>query len=98
MNAPPDMSDCHMFCRGCGYALVGLTSRRCPECGREFDPENPRTFLVRPRRGVLRRIIKIGLVLGCLMLPVAGYVGYLDRQVRQETNAIRILRADGARI
>jgi hypothetical protein len=23
-------------CRGCGYDLRGLTSRRCPECGRPF--------------------------------------------------------------
>lgn len=23
-------------CRECGYLLIGLTARRCPECGREF--------------------------------------------------------------
>jgi hypothetical protein len=23
-------------CRECGYMLIGLTARRCPECGREF--------------------------------------------------------------
>jgi len=25
-------------CRGCGYALQGLTVARCPECGQAFDP------------------------------------------------------------
>lgn len=26
-------------CRKCGYALVGQTEPRCPECGEPFDPE-----------------------------------------------------------
>lgn len=26
-------------CRGCGYHLRGLPERRCPECGRSFDPD-----------------------------------------------------------
>jgi len=26
------------FCVKCGYCLRGLSSRRCPECGTEFDP------------------------------------------------------------
>lgn len=38
-----------MFCRVCGYALVGLSENRCPECGRAFDPADPRTFRY-PRR------------------------------------------------
>ena len=25
-------------CEGCGYFLIGLTTPRCPECGRPFDP------------------------------------------------------------
>lgn len=25
-------------CSGCGYALVGLSGRACPECGKRFDP------------------------------------------------------------
>jgi rubrerythrin len=30
-------------CRDCGYALFGLPENRCPECGRAFDPADPRT-------------------------------------------------------
>ncbi len=31
-------------CRRCGYELRGLTTPRCPECGRDFDPANPRSY------------------------------------------------------
>jgi hypothetical protein len=31
-------------CRDCGYPLARLLSDRCPECGRPFDPTNPRTM------------------------------------------------------
>lgn len=42
-------------CRRCQYPLRGLTEPRCPECGREFDPENPKTYHVRPRRQLTPR-------------------------------------------
>jgi hypothetical protein len=31
-------------CLGCNYLLRGLPENRCPECGREFDPNDPRTM------------------------------------------------------
>ena len=40
-------------CLACGYVLEHLPEPRCPECGRVFDPGNPRTFTYRPRRGWL---------------------------------------------
>ena len=94
MPAPPPNATPNMFCRHCGYALVGLPGNRCPECGHDFDPANPRTFLARPRRVVLRRIVRIVLVLFCLTLPTASYFAYLDWQVHQEADAIQILRAN----
>jgi hypothetical protein len=36
-------------CLSCGYALRGLASTRCPECGRDFDWDNPWTMHL-PRR------------------------------------------------
>jgi predicted amidophosphoribosyltransferase len=33
-----------MRCLSCKYDLSKLTEHRCPECGRAFDPEDPRTF------------------------------------------------------
>src|SRR5688572_1775855 len=32
------------LCLTCGYPLHGLPTPRCPECGREFDPLDPRTM------------------------------------------------------
>lgn len=32
------------LCLDCGYALHGLATPRCPECGREFDPLDPKTM------------------------------------------------------
>jgi len=33
-----------MRCLSCEYPLKGLVEHRCPECGREFDPNDPKTF------------------------------------------------------
>ena len=43
-------------CRGCDYQLRELLLSRCPECGREFDPNDPLTFRSRRTRQIkLRR-------------------------------------------
>lgn len=34
-----------MFCLQCDYDLHGSESERCPECGQEFDPSDPTTYL-----------------------------------------------------
>jgi hypothetical protein len=40
----PAVTDPTMHCLECGYPLDGLLEHRCPECGRKFDPADPRTF------------------------------------------------------
>lgn len=47
-------------CLSCKYDLSNLTTggeHRCPECGREFDPNDPRSFETHDsrRRDALRR-------------------------------------------
>jgi hypothetical protein len=37
-----------IWCKRCFYNLRGLTSRRCPECALEFDPDIPASFSRRP--------------------------------------------------
>jgi hypothetical protein len=37
-----------IYCRGCWYDLRGIESGKCPECGRDFDPEQPCSFLYFP--------------------------------------------------
>lgn len=44
-----------MYCRKCGYQLIGLSENRCPECGRPFSPTNLRSFSLYPRGYLLRR-------------------------------------------
>ena len=33
-----------MRCLDCQYDLSKLSEHRCPECGREFDPNDPDSF------------------------------------------------------
>jgi rRNA maturation protein Nop10 len=33
-----------MHCKDCGYVLNHLPGTTCPECGRQFDPNNPATW------------------------------------------------------
>ena len=44
MTAPLLPPDSRARCRDCGYLLRGLSDPRCPECGRGFDPADPRTM------------------------------------------------------
>jgi hypothetical protein len=34
-----------MLCKSCHYPLKQLSEPRCPECGREFDPNDAETFI-----------------------------------------------------
>lgn len=69
------------FCLGCGYALRDLPSRTCPECGRAFDPGNPRTMsLGHPLRPWQRWLLRpTGWPI--IALPLLGTAGliYLSR-------------------
>jgi len=65
--APAVSTRLRAFCRACGYPLIGLPGKTCPECGKEFDPQNPRTFARRPPRNMAwrwgRRVAALILVL-----------------------------------
>ncbi len=45
LRAVPDTACCLV----CEYPLRGLPTSVCPECGRAFDPSNPKTFRIGPR-------------------------------------------------
>ena len=55
------------FCRGCGYDLHGLDKLRCPECGRAFAPDDPRSY-VRSRTVERRLPILIAMYVGPLAI------------------------------
>jgi hypothetical protein len=53
--SPPD----NALCLGCRYALRGLSSARCPECGRDFAPDDIETMYLPTWNGFLaRRVLK----------------------------------------
>lgn len=58
-----------MRCLSCQYDLrhqPPQTENRCPECGRVFDPRNPRTYHTGPPR--LKPLAIIGLIIALLSL------------------------------
>ncbi|HWB18660.1 MAG TPA: hypothetical protein VG711_00045 [Phycisphaerales bacterium] len=65
-----------MRCLSCKYDLSNLTPNeegyRCPECGRKFDPNNPRTYFS-PPAGKFRRLAQllVALLIGWLLFMVA---------------------------
>lgn len=83
-----------IFCRACGYCLFGLPENRCPECGRGFDPGDPKTFLRRPRRLWLRRLLVWGgIPLLLLCLAYGGLMGWLYAGWLQEAGARALVLA-----
>jgi hypothetical protein len=79
-----------MYCRKCGYELRGLTAARCPECGRPFDRNNPRTYRLRrvSRWAALPRWIalRLSLLLLALGLPWGWfYIGWRSEQNARAT-------------
>lgn len=69
--------DENALCRSCGYCLRGLADNRCPECGCEFDPADPRTFRRKSAASLLRpwtwnrRVVRFHLLMLASSLPVA---------------------------
>jgi len=71
-------------CLTCHYPLRDLTVNRCPECGREFDPKNPKTMYLPSTPGVVeqylctppgRTYIWSGVSVSSLMLLANGFFG-----------------------
>lgn len=62
------------LCRHCGYCLEHLSSSRCPECGIQFDPHDPRTVdraPAFPRRRITRIVVRCcGMTTALVLLAV----------------------------
>lgn len=73
-----------MYCAGCGYQLsesVDAVERRCSECGRPFDPSEPRTWEKRrhpPRLvlGLVSAFLLLVLGLGGVFLAMQPIYGH----------------------
>jgi hypothetical protein len=98
LSSPALATPPRVFCKGCGYALVGLQSNKCPECGRGFDLGNRRTFARRPPRSWVWRWGRRVLAGVLLLLLTAGTgVGWLWWGWRAEQPTIVRLREPNAR-
>ncbi len=86
------------YCRGrnCGYDLRGLpaSTTRCPECGRPFDPADPKTYRSRPLRRWLRYVKRAALGLAALLVILAGTWGWFFWGWYDEQQALRALKVD----
>lgn len=69
-----------MYCHRCYADLRQATLRRCPNCLRPFDPDNPSTYLVRPFP--TKKRIALHLVLTTLVGIAAAFVVALHQLVR----------------
>jgi hypothetical protein len=90
-----------IFCRSCGYDLRSLTENRCPECGREFDPGQRRTYDLKPRRRALTRWIgRIALLAVIAIVTLSGMIGWTwrgyerDQQARERLKNFGIIRQE----
>jgi len=57
-----------MYCKKCAYPLVGLDRQRCPECGRPFDPDDPRTYRAKLRMS-RAKLVGIIAAIGVVLVP-----------------------------
>ncbi len=59
-------------CLTCGYLLRDLPAPTCPECGREFDPNDPKSYDAEPLQSRRRKWVRRGVVVaGIVVLLIA---------------------------
>ena len=59
-------------CLTCGYLLRDLPAPTCPECGRDFDPNDPKSYDAEPLRNKRRKWVRRGVVVaGIVVLLIA---------------------------
>ena len=74
-NAPKDLMKQRdhqgrlRYCISCFYPLRDIEGGQCPECGRAFDPSDPRTTSAHPSRILWR---SLGYLWWCLALGMVG--------------------------
>lgn len=78
-GGPPNRGQPQRYCLGCGYYLDGLSRTRCPECGREFNPNDPKTY--GPSQTGDAELILFGMAVFGWFVTVAALAGQHARAV-----------------
>jgi len=52
-------ADPQRYCLDCGYNLGGLSTHRCPECGRAFDPHDTATSVLACAALLVRSLVAL---------------------------------------
>ncbi len=87
-NVPDDAT-----CLGCGYRLVNLPARTCPECGRWFDPQDSTTYQIGPKTPRWRRFARPPNIAECLLISALTVYGLIKASgpARWETGQVPCL-------
>ena len=85
-----------MFCKRCRYNLKLIASRACPECGRAFDPENPRTY--RKRVGMPKFVRRLGKVAVGLLVVGLIALAVIEWRYQQELAAAEVMEQAGGQV
>lgn len=80
MPEPTHPDDLRLYCPNCGYNVTGLSTQRCPECGKEFDLDKlrepspaERAWLQFGAKGIVWVLLAPGLcVAGYIALNLSG--------------------------
>jgi hypothetical protein len=69
----------HMYCRSCGYPLTptAASRSRCPECGRRFDADDPRTWAARPPSRFAGALVLLRHALALGLLAFLGFAAWI---------------------
>lgn len=79
-----------IYCQGCYYDLRGLPpeTRRCPECGRYFDPNSPSSYTTQSGPPTVRDVLKKAAETAARAMESPDErVERLERQLRGRTSA-----------
>jgi len=82
-----------IFCKRCRYNLKLINTGACPECGRAFDPGNPKSY--RKRMGMPKYVRRLGKVAVALLVVLLIALALVEWRYRRELNVAEAIEQRG---